>query len=319
MENTIIKKHEKKTKKIKRGNSLERSQERAFYTIIMPFVIFLLLVKGYPLIWGVYVSLTNFTGFNLNNLSFVGFDNYKRVLIDNEAIPSILRVLRIGMIAVPVKFVICITLSLILSNAFKGVSLFRTIFYIPSVIPPVAIALMWKGMYSLDGGLFNAIREILGFEAVNWLGYNYVRTALIIMMLWTSGSSVLINIAAIKGIPDDLFEAADIEGARALTKIFKITLPMISNMLYMEIVTSIIYVLQLFAQPVLLAGATGTGLTSVPIKPVYTYLVHIYQQVFVNMRFGYGMAMVWVMFIIIMSITFVLDKTKKYWVYNEVD
>ena len=102
-----------------------------------------------------------------------------------------------------------------------------------------------------------------------------------------------------------------------MSKTFKITLPLVSNMIYMHITTSIIGTLQLFAQPVLLAGASGEGLTSVPIRPVYTYLVHVYQQIFVNMRFGYGMAMVWVIFAIIMTITFVLEGTKKYWVYTE--
>lgn len=131
------------------------------------------------------------------------------------------------------------------------------------------------------------------------------------------GGGALTIIAAIKGIPDDLYEAADIEGVGAVSKTFKITLPLVSNMIYMHITTSIIGTLQLFAQPVLLAGASGEGLTSVPIRPVYTYLVHVYQQIFVNMRFGYGMAMVWVIFAIIMTITFVLEGTKKYWVYTE--
>lgn len=161
------------------------------------------------------------------------------------------------------------------------------------------------------------VRELFGAEAVNWLGFDYVKRALIIMMLWTSGGGALTIIAAIKGIPDDLYEAADIEGVGAVSKTFKITLPLVSNMIYMHITTSIIGTLQLFAQPVLLAGASGEGLTSVPIRPVYTYLVHVYQQIFVNMRFGYGMAMVWVIFAIIMTITFVLEGTKKYWVYTE--
>ena len=154
-------------------------------------------------------------------------------------------------------------------------------------------------------------------ESVNWLGYDYVKMALIIMLLWTAGNGALTNIAAIKGISDDLYEAAEIEGAGIITKTFRITLPMISNMLYMQVLTTIIGTLQLFAQPVLLAGASGEGLVSVPIRPVYTYLVHVYQQIFVNMRFGYGMAMVWVIFAIIMLVTLVLEKTKKLWVYSE--
>lgn len=308
--------HAKPQKRLRRNRGLDYSQRRAFYVIMAPFIVFLLLTKGYPLIWGIYISFTNYTGLNLNNLTFVGFSNFKRVFIDNEALPSIVRVLGISAVVVPLKLVLCIAISLLLAHAMRGVSVFRTIFYIPAVIPPVAIALMWKGMYAYNGGLFNMVRSWLGMETVNWLGYDFVKTSLIIMLLWTAGNGALTNIAAIKGIPDDLYEAAEIEGAGIFTKTFKITLPMISNMLYMQILTTIIGTLQLFAQPVLLAGASGEGLTSVPIRPVYTYLVHVYQQIFVNMRFGYGMAMVWVIFIIIMLVTFVLEKTKKYWVYN---
>lgn len=306
----------KPQRSLRRVHGLAYDQKRAFYIIMTPFLIFLLLTKGYPLIWGIYISFTNYTGLNLDSLKFVGFSNFQRVFIDNEALPSIVRVLGIGAVVVPAKLVLCIIISLILSNALRGVSVYRTIFYIPAVIPPVAIALMWKGMYAFNGGLFNAVRSWLGMEAVNWLGYDYVKTALIIMLLWTAGNGALTNIAAIKGIPDDLYEAAEIEGAGVFTKTFKITLPMISNTLYMQILTTIIGTLQLFAQPVLLAGASGEGLTSVPIRPVYTYLVHVYQQIFVNMRFGYGMAMVWVIFAVIMAITFIMEKTKKYWVYN---
>ena len=179
--------------------------------------------------------------------------------------------------------------------------------------------MMWKIIYAYDGGLFNTVREMMGLEIVNWLGFDYVKTALIIMMLWTAGGGILTNIAAIKGIPEDLYEAADIEGAGVLTKTFKITIPMISNMLYMSVVTSIIGTFQLFGQPVLLAGVGGEGLTAVPIRPIYTYLVHVYQQVFVNMRFGYGMALVWVIFAVIMTVTFILEKSKKHWVYTETD
>lgn len=297
-------------------HGLDYYQKRAFYVIMTPFLIFLLLTKGYPLIWGIYISFTNYTGLNLDSLKFVGLSNFQRVFIDNEALPSIVRVLGISIIVVPSKLVLCIIISLLLANAMRGVGIYRTIFYIPAVIPPVAIALMWKGMYAFNGGLFNAVRAWLGMEAVNWLGYDYVKTALIIMLLWTAGNGALTNIASIKGIPDDLYEAAELEGAGIFTKTFKITLPMISNTLYMQILTTIIGTLQLFAQPVLLAGASGDGLTSVPIRPVYTYLVHVYQQIFVNMRFGYGMAMVWVIFVVIMAITFVMEKTKKYWVYN---
>ncbi|UKI37984.1 MAG: hypothetical protein L6V93_08225 [Clostridiales bacterium] len=119
----------------KRGVGLEKARYRAFYAIMAPFIFFFLLTKGYPLVWGLYISFTNFTGFNLDNLTFVGLANFKRVFVDNEALPSILRVIGIGVITVPVGTVICVTISLILSNTFRGVRRVQRCFYLPSVIP----------------------------------------------------------------------------------------------------------------------------------------------------------------------------------------
>lgn len=304
----------------KKRNNFERAQARAFYIIMIPFVLFLLLTKGYPIIWGLYISLTNFTGYNLNELVFVGLDNFKRVFTDTEALPSIGRVLGIGAISVPCSLAISIGLSLLLTKQRKGTGIFRTLIYLPSLVPAIATAIMWRGIYNYHGGMFNTIRTFFGLEPVSWLGYDFVKAAVIIMMLWASTGGILIKIAAIKAIPDDLYEAAHIEGAGPFTRTFKITLPMISNMLYMNILTSIIAVFQLFGQVVLLAGQTSSGadsLTAVPIRPVYTYMVHVYQQIFVNMRFGYGMAMVWIIFAVIMAVTGIMEYTKKFWVYTE--
>ena len=304
----------------KKRNNFERAQARAFYIIMIPFVLFLLLTKGYPIIWGLYISLTNFTGYNLNELVFVGLDNFKRVFTDTEALPSIGRVLGIGAISVPCSLAISIGLSLLLTKQRKGTGIFRTLIYLPSLVPAMATAIMWRGIYNYHGGMFNAIRTFFGLEPVSWLGYDFVKAAVIIMMLWASTGGILIKIAAIKAIPDDLYEAAHLEGAGPFTRTFKITLPMISNMLYMNILTSIIAVFQLFGQVVLLAGQTSSGadsLTAVPIRPVYTYMVHVYQQIFVNMRFGYGMAMVWIIFAVIMAVTGIMEYTKKFWVYTE--
>lgn len=306
-----------------RGVSLEKSQERGFYTIMIPFIIFFIVVKGFPFLWGAYVSMTNFTGFNLSKLKFVGLSNFQRVFSDNEAMASIVRSAKIALFNVPLTMVTCIFLSLLLNQNYKSVGLFRALWYLPSVVPAVATALIWKGIYIYDGGLFNMVRASFGLAPVNWLGYEYVFRSLVIMHLWHCGGGILTNIAAMKQIPDDLYEVADIEGAGMFTKTFKITIPMISNMLYMNLITSTITALQVFGEPVLLAGVNvgghTAGLTAIPIKPVYTYLVHVYQQIFVNMRFGYGLAMVWVIFALIMILTFIMNVTKKFWVYNEVD
>lgn len=299
----------------------ERAKVKAFYAIMIPFIVMFLLIKLYPFFWGFYISMTNFTGFNLGNLKFVGLNNFKRVLADSEALPSILRVLKIGVLTIPGQLVISLGLSMILSKPKKGVGIFRTLMYLPSVLPMLAVTIMWRQLYAFNGGMINTFLEAIGLQRINWFGYDYATAALVIMMLYGSTGGILAKIAAINNVPTELYEAAHIEGCGAVRQFVKITLPMISNIIYMDILISIIGTLQLFAQPVFLAAQSsssgGDSLTATPIEPLYTYMVHIYQQIFVNMRFGYGLALVWIIFVLIMIITLIMESTKKFWVFKE--
>lgn len=146
------------------------------------------------------------------------------------------------------------------------------------------------------------------------MGYDYAFQALIIMMLWGAGGSVLNNISAIKNIPTDLFEAARLDGANTFQLIKNIILPFTTPMNYMALITGIIGSLQLFGEPLLLSGG---GMSSVPIQPIYTYMVHTYQQIFANLRFGYGLALTWFVFVIMIIMTLINQYVSKKWVYTE--
>ena len=276
----------------------------------------MIVIKGIPFVQGILLSFTNYNGFNIDSLSVVGLSNYARVFKDGDAISSIVRTFGFTLVLVPVVTIISILLSLMLCRNIKGQGIFRTIYYLPSILPATAVVLMWKGMYQQNGGLFNQIAMALGQQNINWFDFEHVQSALYIMLLWGAGGGVLVNIAAMKAVPEELYEAATIEGAGYIKRTTKITLPLIANMIYMSIVTSLVGYLQLFAQPVMLTG-TGTGnLAALPLKPVYTFMVHAYQQIFVNARFGYGLALIWVIFIIIMLLTMIMEYTSKYWAYN---
>lgn len=296
---------------------VEREKAKCFYIIIIPYLIFLILTKGFPFAWGIYMSFTNYTGFNVGKLSFVGFNNYIRVFTDNDAIPSIIRTATFSVVFVPVSMTICLMLSLMLSEKLRHLGLYRTIYYLPSIIPGVASVLIWKALFLKNGGLFNEFLSFFGAAPIDWMDFEHVRKSLMIMLLWGAGGGILTNISAIKNIPESLYEAAKIEGASYFTTTRKITLPLISNMIYMGLLNGIIGMLQLFGEPVLLSGEGG--LTATPIRPIYMYMVHVYQQIFVNLRFGYGLALVFVIFIIIIIFTLLMEKTSKLWVYTESD
>ena len=163
-----------------------------------------------------------------------------------------------------------------------------------------------------DGGVINEVIKLLGGEPVSWLGYDYIFWALILMMLWGAGGSVLNNIASIKNISQDIFEAARLDGASNFKVITKIILPLTAPMNYMALTTGIINSLQLFSQPIMLGN---NGMSSVPLEPVYTYMVHTYQQIFANLRFGYGLALTWVVFVIMIVFTVINKRLEKKWVH----
>lgn len=280
-------------------------QTLTFYTLMLPFIVMFCGIKVYPFVWGVIMSMTNYTGFNINSLKFVGFSNYSRVFTDSEAMTSIWTTIKIGLVVVPLSLLICNVLALLLSSSMKGVGFFRTVFYLPSIIPTVAIALMWQGIFLRDGGLLNGILNMLGLESINWLGYDWIFRSLCIMMLWSAGGGVLNVISGIKAIPAELYESAQIDGANGFQRTVKITLPLIANMNFVNLLTGIIASFQVYGEPILLSG---NSMSTAPLPPIYTYMVHVYQQIFTNLRFGYGLALTWFIFVVIVLCTLVTNR-----------
>ncbi|HTG69304.1 MAG TPA: sugar ABC transporter permease [Candidatus Udaeobacter sp.] len=290
-------------------------QYGTFYAFVSPWLIIFIFLGLFPLLYGLYLSFTNFTGFNMNQLKFVGFSNYKTVFLDSESMYALGRTLLVTAINVPISLAIGLFLAVLLNLKIKGLSWWRTAFYIPSVVPVVSTVLMWKFIFSSDG-LLNTLFAKLQLPPINWLGYEYATTALIVMLLWGAGGSLLINLAGLKGIPADLYEAAEIDGASPVRKFFTVTLPLMTHILFFNLIMGIIGSLQIYIQPILLSGKT---LLDSPIKPNYLYLVHAFQQIFAFQRFGYGLALMWVLFIAILLLTVLVFYSSRFWVYYETD
>lgn len=290
-------------------------QYGTFYAFLSPWLIIFILLGVFPLLYGLYLSFTNFTGFNMNHLKFVGFSNYKTVFMDSESMYALGRTLLVTAINVPLSLGIGLLLAILLNQKIKGLSWYRTAFYMPSVVPIISTVLMWKFIFSGDG-LLNTLFTRLHLPAVNWLSYDYATTALIVMLLWGAGGSLLINLAGLKGIPADLYEAAEIDGASTIRKFFTVTLPLMTHILFFNLIMGIITSLQIYIQPILLSGRQ---LLDPPIKPNYLYLVHAFQQIFAFQRFGFGLALMWVLFIAILLLTVLVFYSSRYWVYYETE
>lgn len=220
----------------KKAFPIVRENRRVFLILMTPFTLMFLGFRVFPVVWGIFMSFTNYSGFNIKNLKMVGWSNYVRVFTDTLAFQSFGRTVLIALIVVPITLLICNVLAIMLSRPSKLNGFFRTIYYIPSIIPVVAVSTMWQGVFARDYGILNYMLRGLGFEEINWLGYDWIFRSLIIMLLWGCGGGILNNIAGIKNIPPELYEAAEIDGAGSFRQIFHITLPLTSNMNYSKLV-----------------------------------------------------------------------------------
>lgn len=292
-----------------------KSQKREaiiFYGMVGPFYLLACIVTLYPFMWGFIMSFTNYTGYNDPEGS--GFSSYMRCIQDPQTWTSFVTTLEISIFYVPVGLVLGVALAMLLNTNIKGSGFFRTVYYFPSIIPAIATGLMWRMLFAQNNGAINVMLGWFGVEPFNWLGYTGCRYALYIMLAWGSAGGILTYLSALKGISNELYESAMIDGATAGKRFWSITLPMISSTLFYNLVTGLINAWQVYQQPVFLAGAT---MLTVPFQPNYTFVVQIYQQIFTNQRFGFGLAMVWVLFIASMITNRVVFWTGNFWVFNE--
>jgi multiple sugar transport system permease protein len=289
-----------------------------FYLFVSPWVIGFLLLTAIPLAYALLVSFTNFDGIS-PHWHWIGLANYAELLQTPDTWYSLSRTLLFTVITVPLSIAGGLGLAVLLNERVKAVGLFRTIFYVPSIVPVVASAVMWKLIFDRDAGVLNAILERIGLPVVTWLIDPTVFYALIIMVLWGLGGNMVISLAGLQGVSSELLEAARMDGASNWRTFWSVTLPILSPVLFFQVVTSAIASFQIFVQPMLLSESNGvTGVGNVP-RANLLYMVNVFQQFFTFQRFGYGSAMLWVFFLIMLVITLLVFRSSQFWVYYEVD
>ena len=295
-----------------------RYSNRSFFLFLSPWVLGFLLLTVVPLLYALLVSLTDFDGIS-PHWHWVGLENYVTLFQDGDTWYSLSRTLLYAVITVPLSVTGGLALALLLNQRLRAVGLFRTIFYLPSVVPVVGSAIMWKLILDRDAGVLNAILERFGVPTITWLVDPTVFYALIILVLWGLGGGMIISLAGLQGIPSELTEAAVVDGASYWQTLRLVTLPLLSPVLFFQVITGMIYSLQTFIQPLLLAQSNGpTSVINVP-RGNYMYMVNVYAQFFYNQRFGYGSAMLWVLFAVVLAITLLVFRSSSFWVYYEVD
>jgi multiple sugar transport system permease protein len=298
-----------------------RYSNRTFFLFIAPWLVGFTLLTLFPLLYALGVSFTDFDGIS-PHWHWIGLANYAELLQDADVWFSLSRTLLYTVITVPLSVACGLGLAILLNQRLKAVGVFRTIFYLPSVVPIVASAIMWKLIFDRDAGALNGVLERIGLPALTWLVDPTVFYALIILVLWGLGGGMIISLAGLQGIPGELLDAAAVDGAGPWKVFWNITVPLLSPVLFFQVVTNVIFALQTFVQPLLLAqsGVATSALNVIAVpRSNLLYMVNVFEQIFYNQRFGYGAAMLWVLFLVIMAITVLVLRSGSLWVYYEVD
>jgi multiple sugar transport system permease protein len=295
---------------------LSRAQRRilTFYLFISPWLIGLLALGVLPLVVALITSFTNYDGLNLDTVKFVGPRNYVRAFSDPDVGYSLRQTLFWTVLNVPLWLISSFALAVLLTRLRYGQGLFRTLFYIPSVIPLVASVWIWRIFLDANYGLLNGMVSVVRpGTAVQWLA-DYGVPSLTGISLWAGvGSGMVIFLAGLQGIPTELEEAARIDGAGFWGVLRYVTLPLMTPVIFFQLVLALISAGQQFAMP-MLVGYGGSGTSN---RSLYLYMVHTYQQIFGFQRFGYGMALLWIFFGVVLILTLILFGTSRHWVYYE--
>lgn len=240
---------------------------------------------------------------------WIAFGNYGRLLHDPLFWRSLYNTLYYTIISVPVSTVLAIAVALLLNMKVHGQSIYRTIFYLPSVVPIVASSVLWLWLFNPSFGLINSFLRAVGLPAPGWLfSQLWVKPSLIIMGLWGLGAPIVIYLAALQGVPQELYEAAELEGCGRWRRIWHITVPMISPVILFNVIMGLINSFQYFTQAYVM---TQGG----PDNASLFYAVYLYRQAFQYLNFGYASAMAWLLFIVILAATVLVFRSSAKWVY----
>jgi len=289
---------------------LARREALAFYLCIAPWLLGLLLFVVGPMLASLGISFTRWD--LLSPAKFIGLANYERLFTRDPLFWQSLKVTAIyTSIYVPVELAGGLVLALLMNQKLRGLSLFRTIYYLPSVLPAVAYIVVWMWILHPDVGLMNTVLSHLGIQGPRWLASpQWSLPALLLMSLWGLGRTMVIYLASLQGVPHHLYEAAAIDGAAAWHSFWKITLPLLTPTIFFNLVLSIISTFQTFTGAFV---ATNGG----PLDSTLFYVLYLYRQAFQFFNMGYASALAWILFLIILVLTMLIVRSADRWVYYE--
>lgn len=279
------------------------------YTFIAPFILGFLIWFLIPALISLWLAFHDWN--MIQPPKFIGLNNFKNLLSDKLFWQSLKVTTKYTAISVPLTMVLAFLLALLMNTKVPGIALFRTIYYMPSIVPSVANAVLWAWILNSEFGLLNAFLHIFGIRKILWLqDPDWALPALILMSLWGLGGPMVTFLAGLQGIPNEFYEAAEIDGAGAWAKLWHVTIPLMSPVIFFNLVMGIIGTFQIFTAGYLI---TDGG----PQNATLFYVLYIWRNAFQYLRLGYGAALAWVLAFIIMGLTVLVFRGLGRWVYYE--
>lgn len=283
---------------------------KAGYLFLLPWLIGLVLIIGGPMIASLYLSFTDYS--LIQAPSWVGLENYARMLSDPRLHKSLAVTFTYVFVGVPLQLIAALAIAMLLNEGMKGLPFYRSVFYLPSMLgASVAIAVLWRQMFEVDG-LVNQVLRLFGIPATtSWIGDpQWALWTIILLHVWTFGSPMVIFLAGLRQIPGMYYEAASVDGASKWAQFRSITLPLLSPIIFFNLVLQIINAFQAFTQAFVVSNGTGG-----PADSTLFYTLYLYQRGFVQFQMGYAAAMAWLLVVIIAAFTAINFYFSKHWVF----
>ena len=294
-------------------SALARHEAKWGLIFLSPWIFGFLAFTLLPILASLAFSLTNLSLEQSQPLRFVGLDNFARMLGDHTTWDSLGVTLRFAAFNLPIAIVVPFAVALVLNSRYlRGTGIFRTLFFLPYVIPFVSGVLAWQGMLNLETGWVNEFLRLIGVQnPPNWLqDTSLIYPSLAFIGLWGIGAGVIVNLAGLRGIPTELYDAARIDGAGWWATLRNVTLPMMSPVIFYSLILGIVDVLQYFLVPLVLYNGTGE-----PGGSTLFFNLVLYKQAFNFQNYAYGATLAWLLFGITLAITLIVFRTSRRWVY----
>lgn len=292
--------------------TLNKSQKQFWLGLAFasPYIVGFLFLTVIPFLQSLYFSFTDYDIFSAPK--WIGLGNYIEIFKDESFYKSLSNTFYMAFIGVPISLIASLLIALLLNLKVKGIAIYRTIYYLPTVVPAIAMSILWLWVLNPDIGILNTVLRALNLPDPAWLiDPSFTKPSLILMGLFGTGGGALIYLAALQGVPKEYYEAASIDGAGWWHKFRYIILPALSPITLFLLIMGLIGAFQIFTESFILTGGALGG----PDQSMLFYAVFLYHEAFVKLNMGYASALAWVLFVIVVLITIVIFKTSLRWVY----